>query len=167
MSRLDLVLWSFSCSPDASRPTAPQAYLDHIIYLLQTLLWPFHSTDHRVKSDNSARHPPLATVTSFTWTASGAETTSFPLLQNDQKEGWDEALSSLESKVNILEIEGSVPEQSVFVDGYMMKKNLAHKVGYWYNYHQYRQCDIELNLLVFWSLLVLLNITSTNTNMLL
>ena len=51
-----------------------------------------------------------------------------PLISNEQKDGWDEALSSLESKVNILEIEGSVPEQSVFVDGYMMKKNLAYKV---------------------------------------
>ena len=40
----------------------------------------------------------------------------------------DEPLTSLRSNVNVIEIEGSLPEQSVFVDGYMMKKNLAHKV---------------------------------------
>lgn len=50
------------------------------------------------------------------------------LLSPEPREVWNESLKSLDSIVNVLEIEGSLPEQSVFVDGYMMKKNLAHKV---------------------------------------
>lgn len=59
-------------------------------------------------------------------TRSASSTDPFSLFSHE--ESWNEPLSSLESKVNVLEIEGSIPEQSVFVDGYLMKKNLAHKV---------------------------------------
>ena len=59
---------------------------------------------------------------------SPAESVVSSFLSPSFHHSWDEPLSSLESKVNVIEIEGSIPEQSVFVDGYMMKKNLAHKV---------------------------------------
>ena len=55
-----------------------------------------------------------------------------PLSQESQTI-WDEPSTSLQSNVNVIEIEGSLPEQSVFVDGYMMKKNLAHKVDKQYD----------------------------------
>ena len=42
-------------------------------------------------------------------------------------ERWGGEISSLKELANVVCIEGSVPEQSMFVDGYMMKKNLAHK----------------------------------------
>lgn len=51
-------------------------------------------------------------------------------LSSPLQQSWNEPLASLESKVNVIEIEGSIPEQSVFVDGYMMKRNLAHKVQF-------------------------------------
>ena len=42
-------------------------------------------------------------------------------------ERWGGSISSLKDVMNVVCIEGGAPEQSMFVDGYMMKKNLAHK----------------------------------------
>ena len=36
---------------------------------------------------------------------------------------------SLETEVSVIKVEGGTPDQSEFVDGLMIKKNLAHKVG--------------------------------------
>ena len=42
-------------------------------------------------------------------------------------ERWGGSISSLKEVMNVVCIEGGTPEQSMFVDGYLMKKNLAHK----------------------------------------
>ena len=43
---------------------------------------------------------------------------------------WGTSISSLSSVMNVITVESGLPEQSLFVDGYMMRKNLAHKVAF-------------------------------------
>ena len=43
---------------------------------------------------------------------------------------WGTSSSSLSSVMNVITVESGLPEQSLFVDGYMMWKNLAHKVAF-------------------------------------
>lgn len=43
---------------------------------------------------------------------------------------WGTSISSLSSVMNVITVESGLPEQSLFVDGYMMWKNLAHKVAF-------------------------------------
>ena len=38
-------------------------------------------------------------------------------------------LDALETDVSVIRVEGGTPDQSEFVDGLMIQKNLAHKVG--------------------------------------
>lgn len=37
-------------------------------------------------------------------------------------------LDALETDVSVIRVEGGTPDQSEFVDGLMIQKNLAHKV---------------------------------------
>lgn len=46
----------------------------------------------------------------------------------DVNERKNTGLSSLETEVGVIEVQGGTPDQSEFVDGLMIKKNLAHKV---------------------------------------
>lgn len=48
---------------------------------------------------------------------------------NKESEGSAKSNETVDSVVRIIEIEEGLPEQSEFVDGLMIKKNLAHKVG--------------------------------------
>ena len=48
---------------------------------------------------------------------------------NKESEGSAKSNETVDSIVRIIEIEEGLPEQSEFVDGLMIKKNLAHKVG--------------------------------------
>lgn len=48
-------------------------------------------------------------------------------LEQDQQ-CWSMQINSLSTVMNVITVEGSLPDQSLFVDGFMMKRNLAHKV---------------------------------------
>lgn len=67
---------------------------------------------------------------------------------NKESDGNDKSNESIDSIVRIIEIEEGLPEQSEFVDGLMIKKNLAHKVGSARKATR-RECDIVSRVLAF------------------
>ena len=69
-------------------------------------------------------------------------------MKNKESEGNAKDNESIDSIVRIIEIEEGLPEQSEFVDGLMIKKNLAHKVGDTRGAIR-RECDIASRVLVF------------------
>lgn len=55
---------------------------------------------------------------------------SFAAALEQGQQCWGTQISSLSTAMNVITVEGSLPDQSLFVDGFMMKKNLAHKVRF-------------------------------------
>ena len=89
-------------------------------------------------SFSSFRPPPflyLCLVSPFAVAedASASGTDAVPVFSPSASQGgqcWGASINSLSSVVNVITVESGLPEQSLFVDGYMMRKNLAHKVEF-------------------------------------